>query len=119
MCWSLSSIATCSVDLPPPRRGICFPLCHDLRLALFAPLLHRADDGVNRSALPLLHAAAVAPCLSLHRDGDDERELNVGCPSDRVQTGRFGACLMAEPHLVAECIAAMRAAVTLPVTVKT
>jgi tRNA-dihydrouridine synthase A len=48
----------------------------------------------------------------------DEINLNVGCPSDRVQEGRFGACLMAEPHLVAECVAAMRAAVHLPVTVK-
>lgn len=52
--------------------------------------------------------------------GYDEINLNVGCPSDRVQTGRFGACLMREPTLVAECIAAMRAAVppALPVTVK-
>jgi len=51
--------------------------------------------------------------------GYDEINLNVGCPSDRVQSGRFGACLMAEPDLVAECVAAMRAAVTVPVTVKT
>lgn len=51
--------------------------------------------------------------------GYDEINLNVGCPSDRVQTGRFGACLMAEPQLVAEGVAAMRAAVTVPVTVKT
>ena len=50
--------------------------------------------------------------------GYDEINLNVGCPSDRVQSGRFGACLMAEPDLVAECIAAMRAAVLVPVTVK-
>ena len=50
--------------------------------------------------------------------GYDEINLNVGCPSDRVQNGRFGACLMAEPALVAECVAAMRAAVPLPVTVK-
>ncbi len=50
--------------------------------------------------------------------GYDEINLNVGCPSDRVQAGRFGACLMAEPGLVAECIAAMRAAVAVPVTVK-
>ena len=48
----------------------------------------------------------------------DEINLNVGCPSDRVQSGRFGACLMLEPQLVADCIAAMRAAVKLPVTVK-
>ncbi|MGB2079284.1 MAG: tRNA dihydrouridine(20/20a) synthase DusA [Vibrio sp.] len=51
--------------------------------------------------------------------GYDEINLNVGCPSDRVQNGKFGACLMAEPELVAECIAAMNAVVDIPVTVKT
>ncbi len=51
--------------------------------------------------------------------GFDEINLNVGCPSDRVRAGRFGACLMAEPHRVAACVGAMRAAVDLPVTVKT
>jgi len=50
--------------------------------------------------------------------GYDEINLNVGCPSDRVQEGRFGACLMAEPDLVAACVAAMAAAVAVPVTVK-
>eukprot|EP00439_Symbiodinium_sp_Y106_P089040 s1_g1576.t1 len=50
--------------------------------------------------------------------GYDEINLNVGCPSDRVQSGRFGACLMKEPDLVAECVAAMAAAVDVPVTVK-
>src|SRR5262247_2969072 len=50
--------------------------------------------------------------------GYDEINLNVGCPSDRVQEGRFGACLMAEPALVGECVAAMKAAVAIPVTVK-
>src|ERR1700755_3412714 len=50
--------------------------------------------------------------------GYDEINLNVGCPSDRVQSGRFGACLMQEPALVADCVAAMRAAVCIPVTVK-
>jgi tRNA-dihydrouridine synthase A len=50
--------------------------------------------------------------------GYDEINLNIGCPSDRVQEGRFGACLMAEPALVADCIAAMKAAVRIPVTVK-
>src|SRR6478735_7755688 len=50
--------------------------------------------------------------------GYDEINLNVGCPSDRVQSGRFGACLMQEPQLVAECVAAMRDAVSIPVTVK-
>ena len=56
------------------------------------------------------------------RCGEDfgycEINLNVGCPSDRVQEGRFGACLMAEPDLVAEGVAAMRRAVSVPVTVK-
>jgi tRNA-dihydrouridine synthase A len=50
--------------------------------------------------------------------GYREINLNVGCPSDRVQSGRFGACLMKEPDLVADCVAAMRAAVSVPVTVK-
>jgi tRNA-dihydrouridine synthase A len=56
------------------------------------------------------------------RMGEDagyvEINLNVGCPSDRVQSGRFGACLMREPALVGDCVAAMRAAVKIPVTVK-
>ena len=56
------------------------------------------------------------------RIGEDfgyaEINLNVGCPSDRVKEGRFGACLMAEPALVASCVAAMKAAVAIPVTVK-
>jgi tRNA-dihydrouridine synthase A len=50
--------------------------------------------------------------------GYDEINLNVGCPSDRVQSGRFGACLMAEPELVARLVGAMREAVSIPVTVK-
>src|SRR5690348_11247393 len=50
--------------------------------------------------------------------GYDEINLNVGCPSDRVQEGRFGACLMAEPDLVARCVLAMKRAVSIPVTVK-
>jgi tRNA-dihydrouridine synthase A len=50
--------------------------------------------------------------------GYDEINLNVGCPSDRVQSGRFGACLMREPELVAACVAAMQSAVDIPVTVK-
>jgi tRNA-dihydrouridine synthase A len=51
-------------------------------------------------------------------EGFDEVNLNVGCPSDRVQRGRFGACLMREPEVVAEAVTAMRAAVAIPVTVK-
>ncbi|WP_038946258.1 tRNA dihydrouridine(20/20a) synthase DusA, partial [Bradyrhizobium genomosp. III] len=50
--------------------------------------------------------------------GYDEINLNVGCPSDRVKDGRFGACLMAEPELVARCVDAMKRAVAVPVTVK-
>ncbi|WP_298094502.1 tRNA dihydrouridine(20/20a) synthase DusA [Brevundimonas sp.] len=50
--------------------------------------------------------------------GYDEINLNVGCPSDRVQSGRFGACLMREPQLVADCMAAIKAAVSVPATVK-
>ncbi|GAB4277709.1 MAG: tRNA dihydrouridine(20/20a) synthase DusA [Methylomicrobium sp.] len=62
---------------------------------------------------------ALARCATLIEDfGYDEVNLNVGCPSDRVQNGRFGACLMAEPELVAECVAAMRRNVAIPVTVK-
>jgi tRNA-dihydrouridine synthase A len=62
----------------------------------------------------------LADCARIAADfGYDEINLNVGCPSGRVQTGRFGACLMAEPVRVAEGIAAMAAAVNLPVTVKT
>lgn len=61
----------------------------------------------------------LAACARLAEDyGYDEVNLNCGCPSDRVQNGRFGACLMAEPELVRDCIAAMRDAVSLPVTVK-
>lgn len=63
---------------------------------------------------------ALAICARLGQDaGYSEINLNVGCPSDRVQSGRFGACLMAEPLLVAEGVAAMQAEVTIPVTVKT
>ncbi len=61
----------------------------------------------------LAHAARLG-----ERRGYDEINLNCGCPSERVQTGSFGACLMAEPALVADCVKAMRDAVALPVTVK-
>lgn len=61
----------------------------------------------------------LALCAKMAEDyGYDEVNLNVGCPSDRVQNGRFGACLMIEPELVADCVAAMRQTVTIPVTVK-
>jgi len=64
--------------------------------------------------------AELARCAAIAAErGYDEVNLNVGCPSDRVQRGRFGACLMLEPGLVADCVAAMRSAVAIPVTVKT
>jgi tRNA-dihydrouridine synthase A len=62
---------------------------------------------------------ALASCARIGADlGFDEINLNAGCPSDRVQDGRFGACLMAEPALVGDAVAAMKAAVAIPVTVK-
>jgi len=64
-------------------------------------------------------AAALATAAKIGEDfGYDEINLNVGCPSDRVKDGRFGACLMAEPALVADGVAAMKRAVEIPVTVK-
>jgi tRNA-dihydrouridine synthase A len=61
----------------------------------------------------------LAECAHIAADmGYDEINLNVGCPSDRVQEGRFGACLMAEPALVGDCVAAMKGRVQVPVTVK-
>jgi tRNA-dihydrouridine synthase A len=63
--------------------------------------------------------ARLAAAARIAQDfGYDEVNLNVGCPSDRVQSGRFGACLMREPALVADCVAAMAAAISIPVTVK-
>jgi tRNA-dihydrouridine synthase A len=79
------------------------------------------DDDEHSVALQLggsdPHELAVCARLGAER-GYDEINLNVGCPSDRVQSGRFGACLMAEPALVADCVMAMRDAVDVPVTVK-
>ncbi|MEM6837642.1 MAG: tRNA dihydrouridine(20/20a) synthase DusA [Cyanobacteria bacterium P01_C01_bin.120] len=61
----------------------------------------------------------LAECARIAADYDyDEINLNVGCPSDRVQSGNFGACLMAQPQLVADCVAAMMAAAPIPVSVK-
>jgi tRNA-dihydrouridine synthase A len=65
------------------------------------------------------HPRDLAASAKIGEDfGYDEINLNVGCPSDRVKEGRFGACLMAEPDLVASCVAAMRQSVAIPVTVK-
>ena len=63
--------------------------------------------------------AELTECSRIAADaGFDEINLNVGCPSDRVRSGSFGACLMAKPGLVADCVASMKAAVDVPVTVK-
>jgi tRNA-dihydrouridine synthase A len=82
----------------------------------------RFDPAEHPLALQLGGSAPaeMAACARMGADwGYDEINMNVGCPSDRVQSGRFGACLMAEPSLVADCVAAMKAAVKVPVTVKT
>ena len=64
-------------------------------------------------------AEQLVQCAKLvEQYGYDEVNLNIGCPSERVQRGAFGACLMAEPELVADCVRAMREAVTIPITVK-
>jgi tRNA-dihydrouridine synthase A len=84
------------------------------RLLAFDPAEHPVALQLGGSEPgDLAHAARIGEA-----EGYDEINLNVGCPSDRVQSGRFGACLMREPGLVAECAAAMRAAVQVPVTVK-
>jgi len=84
------------------------------RLLAFAPQEHPVALQLGGSEPgELAEAARIAEAI-----GYDEVNLNVGCPSDRVQSGRFGACLMAEPALVGTCVAAMRAAVDIPVTVK-
>jgi tRNA-dihydrouridine synthase A len=83
--------------------------------------LLRFDPAEHPVALQLggSDPRALAVCARIGADlGFDEINLNAGCPSDRVQDGRFGACLMAEPALVGDCVAAMKAAVSIPVTVK-
>ncbi|MGS0680448.1 tRNA dihydrouridine(20/20a) synthase DusA [Shewanella sp. 125m-7] len=91
-------------------------------------ILHGRGDylAYNQEEHPLAlqlggsNSADLAACAKLAAErGYDEINLNVGCPSDRVQNGRFGACLMAEPELVAECVSAMKQVVDIPVTVKT
>nr|WP_274600218.1 tRNA dihydrouridine(20/20a) synthase DusA [Thiocystis violacea] len=81
----------------------------------------RYDPAEHPVALQLggSDPADMARCARLGADwGYDEINMNVGCPSDRVQNGRFGACLMAEPAVVADCVAAMKDVVEVPVTVK-
>jgi tRNA-dihydrouridine synthase A len=96
---------------------VCTPaLIHGPRKRLL-----RFDGAEHPIALQLggSDADELAYCSELgEREGYDEINLNCGCPSDRVQEGRFGACLMREPDLVAACVRAMRGATGLPVTVK-
>ena len=84
------------------------------RLLAFDPAEHPVAVQLGGSD-PVALAQSARICADV---GYDEINLNVGCPSDRVQDGRFGACLMAEPALVGDCVAAMKAAVGVPVTVK-
>src|SRR5256886_9920073 len=84
------------------------------RLLAFDPDEHPVALQLGGSEPRELAAAARAG----EEAGYDEINLNCGCPSDRVASGAFGACLMHEPARVAECVAAMRAAVRVPVTVK-
>ncbi len=84
------------------------------RLLGFSPLEQPVALQLGGSDAAKLAEAAV---IGEHY-GYSEINLNVGCPSDRVQDGRFGACLMAEPQLVAACVAAMQARIKVPVTVK-
>lgn len=81
--------------------------------------LQHTDDAPAALQLGGNDPAALARCARLVEDaGYQEVNLNVGCPSDRVKDGFFGACLMAQPELVGECVAAMQAHVDIPVTVK-
>ena len=83
-------------------------------------LAHDAAEHPLALQLGGSNPSELAACAGMGGDyGYDEINLNIGCPSDRVQSGRFGACLMAEPELVAECVDAMNTAVAVPVTVKT
>ena len=87
-----------------------------------AESLLRYDDSEHPIAVqlggsdPVLMAEAAVRAAAV---GYDEVNINVGCPSDRVQSGQFGACLMAQPDVVAECYSAMQSGVDIPVTVKT
>jgi tRNA-dihydrouridine synthase A len=87
-----------------------------------AESLLRYDDSEHPIAVqlggsdPALMAEAAARAAGV---GFDEININVGCPSDRVQSGQFGACLMAQPDIVADCYSAMQSSIDIPVTVKT
>ena len=98
-------------------------------MVVSAALIHGKDRGRFLDFDPAEHPIALqlggsdpgelARCARMAAaHGYDEVNLNVGCPSARVHSGRFGACLMAEPEVVADCVAAMAAAVSIPVTIK-
>lgn len=99
-----TEMITAHAILHGPRDDL---LCFDEAEHPVAVQLGGSDPGL------LAEAARIA-----EQYGYDEINLNVGCPSDRVQSGRFGACLMAEPQRVGDCVAAMQHAVQMPVTVK-
>jgi tRNA-dihydrouridine synthase A len=83
-------------------------------------LAHDEVEGPLALQLGGSNPVDLTECAVMAEDwGYDEVNINVGCPSDRVQSGMFGACLMAEPHVVAESVAAMQAKVKIPITVKT
>ncbi len=83
-------------------------------------LLHHPMDAPCAFQLGGCDPQDLSLCARMVEDaGYQEVNLNVGCPSDRVQSGRIGACLMAEPQLVADCVERMQAAVSIPVTIKT
>ncbi len=102
--WLYTEMVTSAAVIHGPRA----------RLLGFDPSEHPVSVQLGGSDPDEL-ARAARICVEF---GYDELNLNVGCPSDRVQNGRFGACLMREPVLVGRCVAAMKAAVGLPVTVK-
>jgi len=85
------------------------------KLLRFNPIEHPIVIQIGGNS-PQNLAKAAELCQEL---GYDEVNINIGCPSERVQSGAFGACLMKEPEVVAECVEAMRKAVTIPVTIKT
>ena len=88
----------------------------DIAAKLSHPHIVPLFDSGEADGLPDFVVSAMRSAAE--ERGYDEINLNVGCPSDRVQSGRFGACLMAEPELVRDCMAAMIDAVSVPVTVK-
>ena len=85
------------------------------KLLQFDPIEHPVALQIGGSDPQMMAEAARMGAI----EGYDEININVGCPSDRVQSGQFGACLMAEPQLVADCVRAMKSEVDIPVTIKT